>query len=167
MEFDREVSVIRRQCEAERLTKDDLQKQYDLLKSQYHDELDALDTDDRRQRPKKEFERLQELENAFVGGEAANNEERKKKLNDMRSKQKQRKRVANAIRADDDDAMMRVFDNIQDQVGQYAYLSRLDLLFFSCISPSVNSSTNGWRTNVCKPTATICRSNSNATGKSI
>jgi hypothetical protein len=35
----------------------------------------------------------------------------------MREKQEQRKRFGQAINADDDDAMMRVFDNAQEQVS--------------------------------------------------
>lgn len=66
------------------------------------------------------LERLQELEKKLVGGEDANNEEkkkkRKKKLNDMKEKQERRKRFADAINADDDDAMIKVFDDVQDKV---------------------------------------------------
>jgi hypothetical protein len=69
---------------------------------------------------RQKLERLQELENKLVGGEDVHNEERKKKrkkkLNDMREKYEKRKRFNNAMNADDDDAMMRVFDNVQDEV---------------------------------------------------
>ena len=75
---------------------------------------------------KQKLERLQELENKLVGGEDAHNEERKKKrkkrLNDMREKQERRKRFNNAINADDDDAMIKVFDNIQDEVKRCIFL---------------------------------------------
>jgi hypothetical protein len=163
-EFERQVSEIRRQCENERLTKEEIQKKYDDLKVQYDTELDALNTQQTNEDipslnnkttkkkggipkqkrdgdiltngqdtdgdnpsisteqmdPKQKLERLQELENKLVGGEEINNEERKKKrkkrLNDMREKQEQRKRFNHAINGDDDDAMMRVFDNAQEQV---------------------------------------------------
>ncbi len=70
---------------------------------------------------KQKIERLQELENKFVGGEEANNEERKKKrkkkLNDMKEKNEQRKRFNRANKGDDDDTLMKVFDDAQDQVS--------------------------------------------------
>jgi hypothetical protein len=168
-EFEREVSEIRRQCDAERMTKEELQRKYDELKGQYDSELNALETnqnEEENQPPpvvnergktkkkggilknkrdgegipnsqdtddgdntslpadqmdqRQKLERLQELENKLVGGEDLNNEERKKKrkkkLNDMREKQEKRKRFNHAMNGDDDDAMMRVFDNIQDEV---------------------------------------------------
>ncbi len=43
-EFEREVSEIRRQCEAERLTKEEIQRQYDILKVQYDNDLETLNT---------------------------------------------------------------------------------------------------------------------------
>ncbi|CAF3684652.1 unnamed protein product [Rotaria sp. Silwood1] len=172
-EFEREVSEIRRQYEAERLTKEDIQRKYEDLKLQYDSELDALNAsrpkdenvqpsppvpnersktttkkkggivkqkrggeeitngqdivdgditsgpiDDMDQQQK--LERLNELEHKLVGGEEANNEERKKKrkkkLNEMREKLEQRKRLSKAINADDDDTLLRVFDNAQEQL---------------------------------------------------
>jgi len=163
-EFERQVSEIRRQCENERLTKEEIQRKYDDLKVQYDTELDALNGQETKEDipssnnktkkkggiikpkrdgdvstnghdtdgdnpsvssdqldPKQKLERLQELENKLVGGEEANNEERKKKrkkkLNDMREKLERRKHFNNAINTDDDDTMMRVFDNAQEQVN--------------------------------------------------
>ena len=170
LEFEREVSEIRRQCEAERLTKEDIQRKYDDLKVQYDTELDALNTNQNKEdiQPtpavnernktskkkggilkqkrdgenlpdgqetngetpsandpvdqKQKLERLMELENKLVGGEEANNEERKKKrkkkINEMKEKHEQRKRFNNAINADDDDTLLKVFDNAQEQVNQ-------------------------------------------------
>lgn len=66
------------------------------------------------------LERLQQLQNKLIGGEEANNEERKKKrkkkLNDMQEKLEQRKRYAEVVGSNDDEAMIRVFDNVQDKV---------------------------------------------------
>ena len=74
--------------------------------------------------PAEKLQRLKELENKLVGGEDANNEERKKKrkkkLNDMREKQEQRKQFSQVIDTNDDDAMMRVFDNAQEEVSSNA-----------------------------------------------
>ncbi len=70
--------------------------------------------------PQEKLQRLHELENKLVGGEEINNEEskkkRKKKLNEMREKQEQRKRLTKFIDTNDDDVMMRVFDNAQEEV---------------------------------------------------
>ncbi|CAF0963143.1 unnamed protein product [Rotaria sordida] len=66
------------------------------------------------------LQRLHELENKLIGGEEINNEEkkkrRKKKLNEMREKQEQRKRFTRAIDINDDDMMMKVFDNVQEEL---------------------------------------------------
>lgn len=175
------MSEIRRQCEAERMTKEEIQKKYDDLKVQYDTELETLTANQNREETspsaaaggggggsgppvaaeragrgkkkggankqkrdgematdegdvngenvpngvdssdqKRKLERLQELENKLVGGEEANNEERKKKrkkkLNEMREKQEQRKRFNHALSADDDDTLLKVFDNAQEQV---------------------------------------------------
>ncbi|CAF3279197.1 unnamed protein product [Rotaria socialis] len=69
--------------------------------------------------PQEKLERLQELENKLIGGEELNNEERKKKrkkkLNEMREKQEQKKRFTRAIDTNNEDMMMRVFDNAQEE----------------------------------------------------
>ena len=71
--------------------------------------------------PAEKLQRLKELENKLVGGEDANNEERKKKrkkkLNDMRERQEQRTQFSQVIDTNDEDAMMRVFDNAQEEVS--------------------------------------------------
>ncbi len=41
-EFEREASELRRQCETERLTKQELQRKYNELKEQYDGEIDVL-----------------------------------------------------------------------------------------------------------------------------
>lgn len=81
------------------------------------------------------LQRLQELERKLVGGEAANNDEkkkkRKKKLNEMKEKQEQRKRLTDAIDMNDDDAMIRVFDDVQDKVRSFTKFSRFSRSFSS------------------------------------
>ncbi|CAF4599340.1 unnamed protein product, partial [Rotaria sp. Silwood2] len=78
----------------------------------------SVPVDDMEQQQK--IERLQELEHKLIGGEEANNEERKKKrkkkLNEMREKLEQRKRLSKAINADDDDTLLKVFDNAQEEL---------------------------------------------------
>jgi hypothetical protein len=131
---------LRRQCEAERLTKEELQRKYENLKGQYDTEIDALNPNrtqilindsnkTKKTRSKsidqmnsqEKLERLYELENKLIGGEEINNEERKKKrkkkLNEMREKQEQRKRFTRIIDTNDDDMMMKVFDNVQEEVS--------------------------------------------------
>ncbi|CAF1072642.1 unnamed protein product [Adineta ricciae] len=167
-EFEREVSEVRRQCDSERLTKEELQRQYNNLKKQYDNDLDALSNkqttrgggggggegeqsttgNDRskskkkggilKQRPNvdandddtsapsnpmdesEKIERLHELENKFIGGEDADNDARKRKreekLKKMKEKREQRKKFGSAMNADDDDAMMKVFDNAQEEL---------------------------------------------------
>ena len=70
---------------------------------------------------KRKLERLEELQNKFVGGEEANNEERKKKrkkkLNEMQELQERRKRFNKIINAEDDDTMFRVFNSAQEEVS--------------------------------------------------
>ncbi|CAF3619807.1 unnamed protein product, partial [Rotaria sp. Silwood2] len=77
----------------------------------------SVPVDDMEQQQK--IERLQELEHKLIGGEEANNEERKKKrkkkLNEMREKLEQRKRLSKAINADGDDTLLKVFDNAQEE----------------------------------------------------
>jgi hypothetical protein len=79
--------------------------------------------------PQQKLQRLHELENKFIGGEELNNEERKKKrkkkLNEMREKQEQRKRFTQAIGTNDDDMMIRVFDNVQEEVSSIRFLFKL------------------------------------------
>jgi hypothetical protein len=47
----------------------------------------------------------------------------------MREKLERRKHFNNAINADDDDTMIRVFDNAQEQVNNRKYLTLKFLLF--------------------------------------
>lgn len=67
------------------------------------------------------LERLHELENKFIGGEEADNDTRKRKreekLKKMKEKREQRKKFGNAMNGDDDDTMMKVFDNAQEEVS--------------------------------------------------
>ncbi|UJR31560.1 hypothetical protein I4U23_019047 [Adineta vaga] len=143
MEFECEAGELRRQCEDERLTNHELQQKYNDLKEQYDGDINALegynlqtkgkkkgrlgkqtnDGNDRSPRlmnSQEKLQRLHELENKLIGGEEINNEEqkkkRKKKLNEMREKQEQRKRLTKAIETNDDDVMMRVFDNAQEEL---------------------------------------------------
>jgi hypothetical protein len=81
------------------------------------------------------LQRLHELENKFIGGEEINNEERKKKrkkkLNEMREKQEQRKRFTRIIDTNDDEMMMKVFDNVQEEVRYITFKNPLiSFLFF-------------------------------------
>jgi hypothetical protein len=66
------------------------------------------------------LQRLDELQRKLVGGEDVHNEERtkkrRKKLMEMQDKQEQRYRLANALDVNDDDMMMRVYDNAQEEV---------------------------------------------------
>jgi len=193
------VSEIRRQFEAERGTKEELQRKYDELRVQYDAELDNLNankeqpqsqptgsTKGKRKgggilKPKRDeenrenttgetndessnevldqkqkLERLQELENKLVGGEEANNEERrkkrKKKLNEMREKQEQRKRFNNAIHADDDDTLLKVFDNAQEQVNIYTEINGvlIEFMLLLCLvtlyNKKIRRTTNGKQT---------------------
>ena len=136
-EFEREASELRRQCQAERLTKEELQRKYETLKGQYDNEIDALNPINKSKKrsgqttdPQEKLQRLHELENKLIGGEEINNEERKKKrkkkLNDMREKQEQRTSFARILDTNDDDMMMKVFDNFQEEVS-----SLLKISFFS------------------------------------
>ncbi|CAF1241838.1 unnamed protein product [Rotaria magnacalcarata] len=167
-EFEREASELRRQCQEERVTKEELQRKYNDLKGDYDTQIDALghhrnsqggdqqsfnndrnkgkkennackqkrdgqmsvndqyENDDTmpvpmdEMDPQEKLERLQELENKLIGGEELNNEERKKKrkkkLNEMREKQEQKKRFTKAIDTNNEDMMMRVFDNAQEEL---------------------------------------------------
>lgn len=128
VEFEREASELRQQCQAERLTKEELQKKYDNLQEQYQTGVNGLTAKNRSKKsngsmnPEGKLQRLLELEKTLVGGEEINNEERKKKrkkkLNDMREKQEQRGQFAQIIQSNDDDMMMKVFDNVQEEVSQ-------------------------------------------------
>ena len=128
VEFEREASELRQQCQAERLTKEELQKKYDSLQEQYQTGVNGLTAKNRLKKtkttndPEGKLQRLQELEKTLVGGEEINNEERKKKrkkkLNDMHEKQEQRGRFARIIQSNDDDMMMKVFDNVQEEVSE-------------------------------------------------
>ncbi|CAF1331130.1 unnamed protein product [Adineta ricciae] len=142
-EFEREAAELRRQCEEERLTNQELQHRYNDLKEQYDGDINALnkqtapskekkkgrsgkqssDENDRTPRAmnsEEKLKRLYELEHKLIGGEEINNEEqkkkRKKRLNEMREKQEQRKLLTKAIESNDDDVMMRVFDNAQEEL---------------------------------------------------
>lgn len=200
------MSEIRQQCEAERMTKEEIQRKYDDLRNQYDTELENLtatqtkdssspssapaervstgrgkrkgganrskrdgepsngdgDTNgenapaagvDSINDQKRKLERLQELENKLVGGEEANNEERKKKrkkkLNEMKEKHEQRKQFNQALTADDDDTLLKVFDNAQEQVRSRPVLSRS---IFSCFyvvafyHEEIRRTTNGKQT---------------------
>jgi hypothetical protein len=143
-EFEREASELRRQCQTERLTKEELERKYEALKGQYNIEIDALNPnkikkkDNHRSKSmnsEEKLQRLHELENKFIGGEEINNEERKKKrkkkLNEMREKQEQRKRFTRIIDTNDDEMMMKVFDNVQEEVRYIAFKNPLiNFLFF-------------------------------------
>ena len=134
---------MRRQCEEERLTNQELQHRYNDLKEQYDGDINALDkqtapskgkkkgrsgkqfSDENERTPRtmnseEKLKRLYELEHKLIGGEEINNEEqkkkRKKRLNEMREKQEQRQLLTKAIESNDDDVMMRVFDNAQEEV---------------------------------------------------
>ena len=130
------------------------------------------------------IERLQQLENKLVGGEEVHNEERKKKrkkkLHDMQEKQEQRKRFTTAVDADDDDAMVRVFDDVQDKVREQTEQSfpkkkrnampsftPFFSVDFSCISLRNGSRTNGWRPSAWRMIMMIYSTNSNENVKSI
>jgi hypothetical protein len=154
---------LRRQCDAERLTKEQLQRKYNDLKGQYDTNIDALNHNDKafldrqsnvnntkkkngsnKQKrdgqifnddsSEEKLQRLHELENKLIGGEEINNEERKKKrkkkLNEMREKQEQRKRFTRAIDSNDDDMMMRVFDNVQEEVSLKDIRFEFDDIYF-------------------------------------
>lgn len=149
-EFEREASELRRQCQTERLTKEELQRQYEELKGQYDHEIDALNPSKMKNKssstakkdlstmnPAEKLQRLQELENKLIGGEEINNEERKKKrkrkLNEMREKQEQRKRFTAILESNDDEMMMNVFDNVQEEV-KYCIFSSEHLFFDDSLS---------------------------------
>lgn len=132
LQFERETSELRRQCQAERLTKEELQKKYDVLQEQYQTGVNGLTANSRSKKNKnsmknigdtdEKFQRLQELEKTLIGGEEINNEERKKKrkkkLNDMREKQEQRSRFSRLVNSNEnEDMMMKVFDNVQEEVS--------------------------------------------------
>jgi len=136
VEFERETSALRRQCQSERLTKEELQRKYEDLQGQYDSQLDTLTRtkskkkssstskkDPSSMNSEEKLQLLHELENKFIGGEDSNNEERKKKrkkkLIDMREKQEQRKNFSKHIEANDEDMMMRVFDNVQEEVNHF------------------------------------------------
>lgn len=124
-EFEREASELRQQCQAERLTKEELQRKYEVLQGQYDTGIDALNRTKKKSGstmdPEEKLQRLQELEKKFIGGEEVNNEERKKKrkkkLNEMREKQEQRKNFTRIVDSNDEDMMMKVFDNVQEEVS--------------------------------------------------
>lgn len=133
LQFERETSELRQQCQAERLTKEELQKKYDMLQGQYQSEVNGLTANSRSKKTngsmknsgdsEEKFQRLQELEKTLIGGEEINNEERKKKrkkkLNDMREKQEQRGRFARLVNSNEnEDLMMKVFDNVQEEVSE-------------------------------------------------
>lgn len=135
VEFERETSALRRQCQNERLTKEELQRKYEDLQGQYDSQIDTLTRTKSKKKSstskkdlssmdsEEKLQLLHELENKFVGGEDSNNEERKKKrkkkLIDMREKQEQRKKFSKHIDANDEDMMMRVFDNVQEEVNHF------------------------------------------------
>lgn len=133
VEFEREAFELREKFQAERLTKEELQKKYDTLHEQYEAGVSGLTAKTRTKKsngsmknsndPEGKLQRLQELEKTLIGGEEVNNEERKKKrkkkLNDMREKQEQRGRFARLVHSNDDDMMMNVFDNVQEEVSEY------------------------------------------------
>jgi Skp family chaperone for outer membrane proteins len=85
--------------------------------------------------PEEKLKRLHELENKFIGGEEINNEERKrkrkKKLNEMREKQEQRKHFTKIIDTNDDDMMMKVFDNVQEEVRLILFEKKNFSIYFS------------------------------------
>ncbi|CAF1583991.1 unnamed protein product [Rotaria sp. Silwood1] len=90
-----------------------------LINDQYEND-DNISISLNQMDSQEKLQRLQELEKKLIGGEEINNEERKKKrkkkLNEMREKQEQRKRFTRAIDTNDDDMMMRVFDNAQEEL---------------------------------------------------
>jgi hypothetical protein len=87
------------------------------LASDHEEDSDRLS---RSMNSQEKLQRLRELQNKLIGGEEINNEEQKKKrrkrLNEMHEKQEQRTRLTQAIAGNDDDVMMRVFDNAQEEV---------------------------------------------------
>jgi hypothetical protein len=95
----------------------------DLLK-----ELDQMDPEAKRLR-------LQELEKALIGGEEVHNEEkkkrRKKKLSEMEERQNRFGSMLRAVDPNDDEAMMRVFNNAQEEVDASTVF---DCLSIVCVS---------------------------------
>lgn len=62
-------------------------------------------------------QRLMKLQQMVVGGELANDEELKKKRIKKKKYAEERKKLAEALRKDnDDDFMLRVYDNVQEEV---------------------------------------------------
>lgn len=77
-------------------------------------------------------QRLMRLQQMVVGGELANDEELKKKRIKKKKYAEDRKKLADALKKDnDDDFMLRVYDNVQEEVQ---YKSRFYIIsFFSII----------------------------------
>jgi hypothetical protein len=73
-------------------------------------------------------QRLMRLQQMVVGGELANDEELKKKRIKKKKYAEDRKKLADALKKDnDDDFMLRVYDNVQEEVQ---YKSRFYIISF-------------------------------------
>lgn len=73
-------------------------------------------------------QRLMRLQQMVVGGELANDEELKKKRIKKKKYAEDRKKLADALKKDnDDDFMLRVYDNVQEEVQ---YKSRFYIIFY-------------------------------------
>lgn len=83
-------------------------------------------------------QRLMRLQQMVVGGELANDEELKKKRIKKKKYAEDRKKLADALKKDnDDDFMLRVYDNVQEEVQYksrfYIIFSILNILFYNLI----------------------------------
>lgn len=83
-------------------------------------------------------QRLMRLQQMVVGGELANDEELKKKRIKKKKYAEDRKKLADALKKDnDDDFMLRVYDNVQEEVQYksrfYIFFSIINILFYNLI----------------------------------
>ena len=83
-------------------------------------------------------QRLMRLQQMVVGGELANDEELKKKRIKKKKYAEDRKKLADALKKDnDDDFMLRVYDNVQEEVQYksrfYIIFSIINILFYTLI----------------------------------
>ncbi|KAI3380673.1 hypothetical protein SNEBB_004446 [Seison nebaliae] len=117
IEHEEEVNRLREMMKNEKKGKQELEKQIQKLNSNYEKKMSIINEN----LPESVEKRLEEIKRHMVGGEEVNNMEKKKHLNMMKNRAKERRdKILNTIRAaeNDDELLVNVYDSIQQEAAE-------------------------------------------------
>lgn len=115
-EFEQAMGELRSEFEKEQLNKVELQKELDCLRNEYdraNANLDALGAIDGEEAAR----RIEQLQQQFIGGEQAGNEQMKqKRMKQLKEAENKTQRLAAALNVHKDDPLLQVYSTTQEKL---------------------------------------------------